>query len=423
MKYLLSLLIALPLLAQAEDFSFNIDNYKKENFEWDAEFVFTAQHQQLDSSAAFYQLNFDSIHQPASINRLIGELELGGLYRFTDTSIHFQGKVEASDDELESEHESVVQEFYLATQFSQALRYEIGKRTLKWGKGYAWNPVAFAENRKDPNDPDLNREGFILVAADYIKTFSDSSLKTLSISPLIIPVSEDINDDFGKTEDTNFGLKVYLLHNDTDFDFYLLNGDSRGDRIGFDFSTNINPELEWHGELAYLSDQTITRINDSNQLVQNQLDYLQSLIGIRYLTDSEITWIVEYFYNEGGYSQTELDRFYTLANADPVTQTALYNIAVSAQATGFGKPNPGKNYLYLRASKKDFFDIIYVTAAFSSIINTDDNSYSLIPEIIYTGVNDLEIRGRLFWLGGDNHTEFGEKSSDNKLELRLSYSF
>ena len=37
---------------------------------------------------------------------------------------------------------------------------EAGKRTLRWGKGYAWNPIGFVERPKDPNDPDLAREGY-----------------------------------------------------------------------------------------------------------------------------------------------------------------------------------------------------------------------------------------------------------------------
>jgi hypothetical protein len=43
---------------------------------------------------------------------------------------------------------------------SPSLTLDIGKKTLKWGKGYAWNPVAFIDRPKDPDEPDLALEGF-----------------------------------------------------------------------------------------------------------------------------------------------------------------------------------------------------------------------------------------------------------------------
>ena len=44
---------------------------------------------------------------------------------------------------------------------------------LKWGKGYAWNPVGFVERANGPNDVELAHEGYTMVAADFIRNFSD----------------------------------------------------------------------------------------------------------------------------------------------------------------------------------------------------------------------------------------------------------
>ena len=35
-------------------------------------------------------------------------------------------------------------EAYASVKPSDSLKIDAGKKTLKWGKGYAWNPVAFA---------------------------------------------------------------------------------------------------------------------------------------------------------------------------------------------------------------------------------------------------------------------------------------
>lgn len=50
-----------------------------------------------------------------------------------------------------------------------------------------------------------------------------------------------------------------------------------------------------------------------------------------------------------------------LGKADPVTATALFNIAKAAQQTVYGAPNPGKDYLYLRASHNEFLGVVYLT--------------------------------------------------------------
>jgi len=91
----------------------------------------------------------------------------------------------------------MIYEGYLSLKPSSSLSFNFGKQTLLWGKGYAFNPVAFVSRPKDPDDPELALEGFIAVSADYIKSF-DGPLKTISITPVILPVYDHINDDFGK---------------------------------------------------------------------------------------------------------------------------------------------------------------------------------------------------------------------------------
>ena len=54
--------------------------------------------------------------------------------------------------------------------------------------------------------------------------------------------------------------------------------------------------------------------------------------------------------------------------------------------------NPAKNYLYLRVSQKEPFDILYFTPAVTFIANVDDKSFSITPEVVYTGITNLELR-------------------------------
>ena len=86
-------------------------------------------------------------------------------------------------------------------------------------------------------------------------------------------------------------------------------------------------------------------------------------------------------------------------------------------------PNAGRSYLYLRVSQKEPFDIVYWTPAVTGIVNTEDKSYSITPEISYTGITNIELRLRAMVLAGNRLSEFGEKQNDFRIELMARYYF
>jgi hypothetical protein len=57
------------------------------------------------------------------------------------------------------------------------------------------------------------------------------------------------------------------------------------------------------------------------------------------------------------------------------------------------------------------------------MMNLNDGSYSLTPEILYTGITNLELRLRTGFIIGARNTEFGEKQNDYRIELRAGYYF
>jgi hypothetical protein len=89
----------------------------------------------------------------------------------------------------------------------------------------------------------------------------------------------------------------------------------------------------------------------------------------------------------------------------------------------YGMANPGRHYLYFRASQKEPFDILYFTPAVTSIMNLTDASLTLIPELAYSPITNLELRFRTAVLLGKKGTEYGEKQNDYRIELRLRYHF
>ena len=318
--------------------------------------------------------------------------------------------------------ESVFHEAYYSDNHFKNLTIDIGKRVQKWGKGYAWNPVGFVERKKDPNDPDLSREGYVMANADYVRSL-DGALKTLAITPVILPVTKDINSDFSNKEDTNYAAKLYLLYRDIDLDFMMLAKGSQSAKYGMDFSGNVSTSFELHGELAYIVDQPVALLDSTNSLVTSSRNSTQSLLGFRYLTENETTIIGEYYHNGAGYSEQELTQFYKLAASDFSVAPSLSGLARSASKVGYGKANPGRDYLYISAVVKEPYNLVYLNVGAFSIVNMADQSYSLTPELSYSGVNNTELRLRLTLLHGGDNTEFGEKINQQKIEFRLRYYF
>jgi hypothetical protein len=96
---------------------------------------------------------------------------------------------------------------------------------------------------------------------------------------------------------------------------------------------------------------------------------------------------------------------------------------MSLSQGGYGKMNPGMNYLYLRVSQKEPFDVLYFTPSVTLMANMDDNSFSITPEFLYTGITNLELRLKTGFIVGPRGTEFGEKPYDYRLEFQIRYYF
>ncbi|HYL19018.1 MAG TPA: hypothetical protein VEV20_10060, partial [Burkholderiales bacterium] len=160
------------------------------------------------------------------------------------------------------------------------------------------------------------------------------------------------------------------------------------------------------------------------KVVTEVSDATSYLLGARYLTEGETTYIAEYYHNGTGYSEKELQQFYDLVDTAFATgNSALLQKALPLSQGGYGKPSPGEDYLYFRAQLKDAFRIVYFSPAITAMMNLQDRSYQLTPELFYTGISNLELRARLFLLQGGSGTDFGEKQVSRKLELQARYYF
>jgi len=409
------LLLAAATTGAAEEFSFDLSGIEKKPLQWYGFAELRDEAIALNRDSALYPLTYPDAER--SENRLSASLELSGDYTMGDTRLSATWHGQTFNDSRQSGSEGTLYEGYLYHRLNRNLSIEAGKRTLKWGKGYAWSPVAFVERPKDPTDPELGREGFVMATGDWVKS-GNGALQTIGFTPVLLPVSDELNEDFGQEHSTNIAGKLYLLYRDIDIDLLFLSDGSRPGRLGADFSLNLASNFELHGEWAWIPDAPHYRL-DGATLTREEQDQHNILLGLRYLTASDTTWIAEYLHQSGGYSEAEMATFFAQLAASPAAQS----VRDLGQQAGFLRPNPMRNYLYLRASQKEPFDWLYTSTGITLIANLDDQSHMVMPEFIYSGVENLELRLRLSLMQGDAGSEYGEKLNEKKLELRGRYYF
>ena len=391
----------------------------------------------LDKEAAIYKLKFFNHDVGNTTEDYDGRLWLEGSYEKGIVGFFVKGNLELDHTYQGWNNQTKIYEGYGSLKPSSSLTIDLGKRVFNWGKGYAWNPVAFVDRPKDPDDPELPREGYIATTADYIKSFS-GPLKTLSLSPVIFPAYHRVNDDFVQQQKNLYGMnfagRLYALLYDTDIDFLFFMGASKSNRFGMDFSRNITTDLEIHGEFAYVRDQQRTSVDANGNTLQTKYDAVSSLLGLRYMFYKPFTYaadttvIFEYYHNATGFSHSQLQGFYSFSNTAFDTflssgKTQQLSKAESLLQGGYGGMNPGKDYLYLRIYQDQPFNILYFTPALTTIMNLNDRSLSISPEVLYTGIKNWEFRLKGMALAGSKGTDFGVKQNDYRIEFRVRYYF
>ena len=423
----LVLLLSAAGAQSAEEYSFDSAAFEKKPFELGGWVQLKQEDFALNRAGALYKLNSFNQPQRDSLDRTTGTMELAGKLRQGMGTFDFHTHSGLQQDQLAHDHDNVLYEGAYSIRPDPGLTLEAGKRTLRWGKGYAWNPIGFVERAKDPNDPELSREGLVMADGDLIFN-RDGPLQTIAFTPVLLPVGNDVNSDFGSSGHLNPAAKLYLLYRDTDIDFAWQGQGSRPGRFGMDFSKNIVSNFEIHGEWARIQKFTKPITDASGRVTSETTNATSYLLGLRYLTAGDTTYIAEYYRNGTGYSDQEARQFYQLVDTaftqfDQTGSTALVQKALSLSQGSYGRPNPGQEYLYFRAQQKDALGIVYFQPAITAMMNWQDGSYQVTPELLYTGVKNFDLRLRLLLLHGGSGTDFGEKQNSRKLEFYARYYF
>lgn len=417
----------LPDSVFAEEYAFDVSETVKNPYHIGGYIEASSALFGLDTDSSLYKLRFYNRDEGTTIEEYDAKLQLEASLEKGIARFFIRTNTDYKRSYLGEDQKTTIYEGFLSIKPSSSLTIDLGKKSLKWGKGYAWNPVALVDRPKDPDDPELGLEGFIIASADYIKSF-EGPLKTISFTPVLIPVYEHVNDTFGEINKLNFAGKLYLLLYDTDIDFIILTGGSKTTRYGVDFSRNITTNLEIHGEFAIINNFKKIFIDSNGKSLEKEYDAKSYLIGMRYLTEEDTTYILEYYRNGTGFTSSEMKDYFSFINNGydsyifTGSDTLLKKASIMTQGN-YGRPNPMSDYLYLRVSQKEPFDILYFTPSITGIFNLNDKSFSLSPELLYAGITNLELRMKGSIISGKRFSEYGEKQNDYRVEFRARYYF
>jgi hypothetical protein len=427
LRWSLLLMLVAARAAAAEDYSFDVSAFEKKSFEIGGYLQLEQDALNLNRSGAQYKLGYYGGPRRADLDQSTGIMELTGKLRQGIGTFDFRTFSDAQNNELSSDHTNRFYEAVYSLRPDPGMTLEAGKRALSWGKGYAWNPIGFVQRPKDPNDPQLAREGYVMADGDFIWN-PGGALQTVAFTPVLMPVGDQVNNDFGSSGHLNPAFKLYALYRDTDLDFAWQGQGSRPGRFGFDFARNLETNFEIHGEWARILQFPRVVTDASGRTSTEVANATSYLLGLRYLTHNNTTYIAEVYHNGTGYSESEADQFYQFVDAAFAPNQApgskpLLQKAFALGQGPYGRPFAGKNYLYFRAQKQDAFGIVYFQPAVFALVNRDDGSFQFTPELDYTGYKNLELRLRLYMLHGGNFSDFGEKQNSRKLELYARYYF
>jgi hypothetical protein len=135
-------------------------------------------------------------------------------------------------------------------------------------------------------------------------------LQVLSVTPVLVPVYGDVNAGFAERGHLNAAGRLYLLLHDTDVDVMFLTGGSRPGRFGFDVSRNLRSNLDVHGEWTRIADAPTPVLGPDGVLEPHTQAATSLVVGFRYLTERNITFIADYFRNGTGYTSDEVQAYF-----------------------------------------------------------------------------------------------------------------
>ena len=405
------------------DYSFDASGFEKKPFEYSASIEAWPTLLLLNHQSPLYHLKYPADDSYADLYN--SKIEGLGRYQYRQLLANVSGSFNIDYPRYEDTIGTgfTLYEGYLKYIPSTAFSITSGKRTFRWGKGYVYNPVAFAGRQKDLNNIDATLEGYWNLSIDYTKSFT-GPLSSLAASVTLLPVYKEINASYLPDRSVSTISQIYFLLLNTDIDLTFYFDDSHNFKTGTDFSRNIFPNWEVHSEWAYESNHDRIFFNNDSSTVMESKPANNFIAGTRYQTPFDAALILEYLYQGSGHTQKQMESMYhalEYANSGASTQTRyrilqVYNEEYSLQFNA-------RNYAYCKLTYPDPFAQVYWTPSIYALVNGEDGSTTAGLELTYSRFKHLFFTGRTISFLGPTESEYGIRPVNIRFELRAKAMF
>lgn len=377
-------------------------------------------------------LNYDnrilpqpSLGQMGTASLTLGYSVFGGSFGFSA----------ATNNLTRPEYEYKIRELSADISVTDEINLLIGKKILKWGTGYAFNPTGVVEPQRSPSDPTdrLNQnDGRNLLS---LTMYHEKSSLTFVY----------LNDVEVMNSTLHWGTNEYALRANTflgGFDISLIGHYTQNDRLesGANFSYVIGDQLELHGEClakmgsSYQYHRIITTDNEKQifisdpymQLYDNSKQiFLKLLFGGQYTFDNGVNLALEYYHNSEGLSSKEWKRWMNFVKFQDAIQKGT--ITVPPELVEPSRLNLlwSLNTLSPRGTMRDY---LFVRGFYSAdnwsfelicFMNASDLSTVLIPSITRRVSQNCSLYMRYTVYMGREGSEFGSLFTTTALNLGI----
>jgi hypothetical protein len=332
-------------------------------------------------------------------------------------------------------YDFAVRELALDVSLGDALDLVVGKKILKWGTGYAFNPTGVVEPQRSPSDPSdrLNQNygrDLVSLTAFFGKT---------SITAVYLNDARYANSSL-EWGDNELAVRAYSFLGGLDIS--LVGHYREGDRLelGANSSYVIGDDLELHGEILgkrgspALFHQIITSDNPGQifssypyvPLYANSGQiFLKTLVGGQYTLDNGVNIALEYYHNSEGLSVQEWKRWMNFVKFQEAVQKGI--VPVSPDLIVPSRMNLLWSLLTL-STRGTMRDYMFARGAYSDdtwgcevivFMNANDQSIVAIPTLTWRASVSLSLYLRYTANVGRDGSEFGSLFTARSMTLGL----
>ncbi len=356
--------------------------------------------------------------QPSAANIATSNLFLG--FGGLSTSLNLS----AGADNLQSPNFSyAIRELSFDYSLSDAMDITVGKKILKWGPGYAFNPTGVVEPQRSPSDPSdrlSQNEGQNLVSVEY---FAGRSSMTF------VYVNDSRVASWKLYRGTQqFAFRAYT--NLSRYDLSFIGDYIEGDRLelGGNWSYVIGDNLELHAEflgkqgssslyheaLSMDNDQKIyssfpyTALYDNSRRV-----FYKVLLGGQITFDNGINTAIEFYRDTEGLSAAQWKRWMEFVKFQSGIQRGIIQVAQDLVAPSrynllwalqtLSPRGAMQDYLFGR----EYWGVDRWGIELIQFVNAQDMSAVIIPTLLFRISDNLSSYGRLTVFTGKSDSEFG----------------